>query len=638
MPLQQILTRYWGFASFRPMQEDIIRSVLDGNDTLALLPTGGGKSVCFQVPALAREGICIVVSPLIALMKDQVESLRKKGIKALAVMSGMSRREIDIALDNCIHGNFKFLYLSPERLTSELVRTRIGLMAVNLFAVDEAHCISQWGYDFRPSYLKVADIRALHPDVPVMALTATATADVKQDICDKLLFRKGKVFQQSFERKNLSYVVLYDEDRIRKATDILGRIQGSAIVYVRNRRKTREIADHLNRDGIAADFYHAGLDTRERHRRQTAWLQGATRVMVCTNAFGMGIDKPDVRTVIHMDMPDAPEAYFQEAGRAGRDGRPAYAALFYGEGDPRAFEQRFQVAFPPVDTIRRVYHALGNHFQVPVGSGEGIAFNFSLADFCRQYNLHPVLAFNALKMLEQDGYVALSDSITLPSRLLILVSHLDLYRFQVENPGFDPFIKTLLRMYEGLFDDYVRIDEQLVAKRAETDHDRVVRQLLHLRQAGIIDYRPATDEPQLVFTTPRLPSGNLELSGKALAERKERYRRRAAFMLRYASSLHQCRSRMLLSYFGEKSAARCGTCDYCKERNRLDLNELEFEAFTAKVRTLTSERAVSLRSLVHAVDPSHADKALLAIQWMIDNHQLRYRNDDELSWIGDDPS
>ncbi len=635
MELKQILTRYWGYAAFRPLQEEIIRSVLDGHDTLALLPTGGGKSACYQVSALAREGICVVVSPLIALMKDQVESLKKKGIKAVAVISGMSRHEVDIALDNCIHGDYKFLYLSPERLLSDIVRTRIERMKVNLFAVDEAHCISQWGYDFRPPYLQVAAIRELHPAVPVLALTATATPEVQDDICKQLLFRNQRVFRQSFERTNLSYVVLYDEDKIKKAVTILRRINGSSIVYVRNRRKTREVASLLNDQGISADFYHAGLDTQVRHDRQAAWLRNSTRVMVCTNAFGMGIDKPDVRTVLHLDLPDAPEAYFQEAGRAGRDGSKAYAALFYTPEDKADLEKRFRWSFPPVAKIRKIYHALGNYLQVPVGSGLGASYDFSLIEFCRQYDMHPVAVHNALRVLESDGMISLSDAVHLPSRILFLVNQMDLYRFQVEHPGLDLFVKTLLRMYEGIFDDFVKIDEEEIARRVPAKPEQVIRNLRFLENRQILEYKPRTNTPQLVFTRPRVAAPDLLLSERDLNSRKRRYRDRAAFVLRYASTLHHCRSRMLLRYFGEKDARRCGKCDYCLERNKLDLDEIEFDTLAGRIRALTTERTMKLEKLVHELHTSNEDKTLMAIRWMIDNHQLRYASGDELTWAGD---
>ena len=406
-----ILKQYWGFDSFRPLQEDIIQSVLDGKDTLALLPTGGGKSICFQVPALVKEGICIVISPLIALMKDQVYNLQKRGIAAVAIFSGMHYKDIDRILDNCIYGNTKLLYLSPERLTSDLVRERIKKMKVSLIAVDEAHCISQWGYDFRPPYLQIAEIREYLPKVPIMALTATATPEVVKDIQEKLEFKRGEVFQQSFLRENLAYVVLEEEGKMEKLFKVLTGVRGSGLVYVRNRRKTKEIAMFLKKYRITADYYHAGLTNEERSQKQEAWINDKIRIIVATNAFGMGIDKPDVRVVVHMDLPDSLEAYFQEAGRAGRDGQKSYAVLLYNQGDKLDLERRFELSFPPLKEVRLTYQALGSYLQLAVGSGEGESYDFDLVEFSRVYGFSTVKTFNCLKVLERAGWIALSESI-----------------------------------------------------------------------------------------------------------------------------------------------------------------------------------------------------------------------------------
>lgn len=633
MTLQQILTRYWGYSVFRPLQEEIIQSVLNGKDTLALLPTGGGKSICFQVPALAQEGICIVVSPLIALMKDQVESLRKKGIKAMSIISGMSRQEVDIALDNCIFGDYKFLYLSPERLSSEIVRLRIEKMKVNLFAVDEAHCISQWGYDFRPPYLKIAEVRELHPGVPVLALTATATAEVQVDIQKKLQFKNGSVFKKSFERKNLSYVVLYDEDRYRKTIDILNKVPGSSIIYVRNRRKTKEIAQLLLKNNISADFYHAGLAGSERSNKQTAWIENKIRIMVSTNAFGMGIDKPDVRTVIHLDLPDSPEAYFQEAGRAGRDEKNAYAILFFSENDKDDFEKRMALSFPDADQIKNIYHALGNYLQVPIGSGEGVSYPFAINDFCKNYKLDVLLSYSCLKMLESDGYIAMSDSVYLPSRIHFTLDNMELYKFQVEQPSLDPFIKIILRTYEGVFDDFVKINEKELAVKAGTNEDDVIKKLKYLQRCAVLDYKPLSDEPQIMFTQERIPSKDVRITPETLHHRKKRYLTRAHAMLKYGSTLHQCRSTILLDYFGERKEQRCGNCDYCKERNKLDLNEIEFRNISEKIKSVVTVKRVTLENLVQDLKVNNDNKSLLTIQWLIDNNQLQYVNGNELEWV-----
>ena len=633
MTIQQILTRYWGFTSFRPMQEEIINSVLAGNDTLALLPTGGGKSVCFQIPALAKEGICIVVSPLIALMKDQVESLKKKGIKSMSIISGMSSREIDIALDNCIFGDFKFLYLSPERLSSEMVRMRIEKMKVNLFAIDEAHCISQWGYDFRPPYLRLAEIRELHPSVPVLALTATATPEVQKDIQQKLLFKKENIFIKSFERKNLSYVVLYNEDKFQKTINILNKVNGTAIIYVRNRRKTKEIADLLVKNKISADYYHAGLDTQTRNQKQFDWINNKTRVIVATNAFGMGIDKPDVRTVIHLDLPDSLEAYYQEAGRAGRDEKAAYAVIFFSETDRVEMERRFNLAFPAVEQIRSVYHTIANYLQVPTGTGQGVSFNFNVADFCNHYRLDSLRVFNCIKILEMDDYIAVSDSAYLPSRLHFTVTNMELYKFQVEQPAYDHFIKTILRSYESVFDDFVNINEKEISVRAGIDISQVFKNLNYLKKIGILNYEPQTDKPQLVFTQPRVDSDDVMISREHLEDRKKRFIIRADSVLSYVTTLHKCRSMMLLNYFGEKTEQRCGSCDYCRERNKLQLNEIEFTGISEKIRALTLQRTLTLQNLVSDLKVSNDDKAIQTIQWLLDNDQLRYVNGDELKWM-----
>jgi ATP-dependent DNA helicase RecQ len=629
---QQLLTKYWGFTSFRPMQEDIINSILAGNDTLALLATGGGKSVCFQIPALMNDGICIVVSPLIALMKDQVQNLKKKGIKAMSIVSGMSSREIDIALDNCIFGDFKFLYLSPERLSSEMVRMRIEKMNVNLFAIDEAHCISQWGYDFRPPYLRVAEIRELHPSIPVLALTATATPEVQKDIQQKLLFKKENIFTRSFERKNLSYIVLYNEDKFQKTINILNKVNGSAIIYVRNRRKTKEIAELLIKNKINADYYHAGLDTKTRNEKQLAWINNKTRVIIATNAFGMGIDKADVRTVIHLDLPDSLEAYYQEAGRGGRDEKAAYVVMFYSETDRIEMERRFNLSFPTVDQIRNVYHALTNYLQVPTGTGQGVSFNFNISDFCNQFKLDSLRVFNCIKILELDDYIAVSDSVYLPSRLHLIVNNLDLYKFQVEHSAYDHFIKTILRSYQNVFDDFVNINEKEISLRAGIEVSEVINNLNYLKKIAILNYEAQTDKPQLVFTRPRVDNEDVMISREHLEERKKRFIRRANSVLNYVTTLHKCRSMMLLNYFGEKTDQRCGSCDYCRERNKLQLNEIEFSDISEKIRVLTSDRALSLQNLIADLKISNDDKAIKAIQWMLDNDQLHYVNGDELKW------
>lgn len=626
---RQVLTHYWGYSDFRPLQEEIIQSVLKGQDTLALLPTGGGKSICFQVPALMNEGICIVISPLIALMKDQVENLRKKGIKALAIVSGMSRYETEVAFDNCTFGNYKFLYLSPERLSGDYTRARIERMNVNLIAVDEAHCISQWGYDFRPSYLEIAAIRDLHPDIPVLALTATATPEVVTDIQQKLRFRKENVFRKSFERSNLSYIVLYNEDKYIKMLDIIHKVNGSAIVYVRSRKNARETAGMLQRNGISAEFYHAGLNHADRTRKQMRWIQNEVRVMVATNAFGMGIDKPDVRLVIHLDTPDSLEAYFQEAGRAGRDEKQSYAILFFGQEEIKAAEKRFQVSFPPVETIKQVYHALGNYFHIPLHTGKGSCFDFDLNDFASHYQFDPLVAYHSLKILEMDGYIALSEAAHLPSRIIFTVNSEQLYRFQVQHPTLDYLIKVLLRSYAGLFDEFVKINEKLIAQRVNTDEASVIKNLEFLEQSGIIEYSRQTDKPQLIFTAVRYDKSELRISKESLQDRKERFLRRQQAILHYATTLHRCRSMMLLEYFGEKSSKRCGICDYCRSRNKLSISDEQFDLIAEKVLNLVKLKPLTIHALISELKISNEDQALAVIQWMVDNDQLEYTSENK---------
>jgi ATP-dependent DNA helicase RecQ len=567
MTIQQILKQYWDHDAFRPMQQEIITSVLLGRDTLALLPTGGGKSVCFQVPALAKEGICIVVSPLIALIKDQVEGLKAKGIEAVSIVSGMNKREIDLALDSCIYGAVKFLYLSPERLLSDLVRERIKYMQVNLIAVDEAHCISQWGYDFRPPYLHIADLRELHPDVPVLALTATATAEVREDIQQKLKFVNPNIFQKSFERKNISYVVQQHEDKLRKLLNIAKGVKGSGIVYVRSRKETEAIAKFYTENGFKADYYHAGLPMDERSKKQENWKNNRSRIIVATNAFGMGIDKADVRFVIHKDLPESLEAYYQEAGRAGRDEQRAYAVLLYSPADRLKEEKKLELNFPSVDEIKKVYHALANYYQLAYGAGAGVSFDLDIGEFCSRYKFDIVKTLNALKFLEQDEYLSFNESVFLPSRFRFEVLNEQLYNFQIQNPGWDPFIKTLLRSYGGAFENYVRLREFDLSRRTHLSTQQVIEGLNQLQEYGVLNYIPQTDHPQVTYLKPRMQAGELHINKKQIDQRKANYRRKMEAVFSYA--LHRrCRSQMLLAYFDEDNAPKCGICDICLEEKR----------------------------------------------------------------------
>ena len=628
----EVLEKYWGYRSFRPSQEEIIQSVLDGKDTLALLPTGGGKSICFQVPALCQDGICIVISPLIALMKDQVENLVKKGIKAIAITSAMHKREIDIALDNCVHGNIKFLYLSPERLETEIVKVRLQKMNVNLIAIDESHCISQWGYDFRPSYLKIELLRQILPKVPVLALTATATKEVVKDIQEKLQFKKNNVIQISFERKNVAYILLNEEDKLARLVKIANNVKGTGIVYVRNRKKTQDIASYLRSHKIEADFYHAGLDAKTRDIKQSNWINNKSRVIVCTNAFGMGIDKPDVRFVVHIDLPDSLEAYFQEAGRAGRDEQKAFAILLYNNGDKIELQRNVETSFPEMDEIRQTYQALANFYQMPTGSGLGNTFNFDISTFCDNYKLQPITVFNCLKFIEREGYISLSDAFFQPARIKLELNREDLYKFQISNPAFDTFIKMLLRNYAGLFDNFEKINEFDLAKKLNIKLDDVVKRLNYLHQNKIITYAPQTELPQLTFTMPRVDTKDLSLSKENFSSLKKRAIQRMEAVLNYTESTHKCRSQLLLAYFGEIETAPCGQCDICLEEKRKVLHTDEFERISTQIKELLTLHPMELKMLINSITDVHEDKIIHTIQVMIDNDALKY-NEQNLLYL-----
>lgn len=632
MDIHQILLKYWGYNKFRPLQEDIISAALEGKDTLALLPTGGGKSICFQVPTMAMDGLCVVVSPLIALMKDQVENLVKRNIKAVAIYSGMTKREIDITLDNCVYGNIKFLYISPERLTTEIFKARFPKMNVCLIAIDESHCISQWGYDFRPAYLNIADLRNEKPDVPFLALTATATPEVVDDIQNQLKFKEHHILQKSFERKNLAYAVLNEEDKQSRLLKILNSVKGTSVIYVRSRKRTKEIASFLLKNGISADYYHAGLSNDERNQKQNNWINDNTRVIVSTNAFGMGIDKPNVRSVVHLDLPDSLEAYFQEAGRAGRDEEKAYAVLLFENADRLDLEQRIISSFPKLETIKQVYQALANYYQIPIGSALNESYSFNIVDFSTQYNMQVYTVFNCLKFLEKENYIHLSESNFNPSRIKFEVTKDELYEFQVKNPKFDLFIKTILRSYAGLFENFAKIDEFELAKRLKSNTEKITQLLNYLNKLEIISYLPQTNEPKLTYLTERLAIENVKISAEHYHDRKEVAIKKMESVIYYVTSKHKCRSEILLNYFGEKDVYRCGVCDVCLERNKLELSDIEFSTVSNQIKKLLKSEQLALTELVNKIEGVRDDKIVKVIQWLIENEKLISNSENLLEW------
>lgn len=619
----EILRKYWHHESFRPLQEEVVQSVLDGHDTLVLMPTGGGKSICFQVPALAKDGICVVITPLIALMKDQVENLKSRGIEAVAIFSGMTKREVDIALDNCIYGPVKFLYLSPERLNSDMVRERIRYMHVNLFAVDEAHCISQWGYDFRPAYLNVVVLRSLHPNVPFLALTATATAKVVDDIQQKLSFSKNHILKKSFFRENLAYMAFDEENKTGRMLRIIRKLGGSGIVYVRNRRETQEVARVLLNEGVSADFYHAGLETPERAHRQEGWKNNDIRVIVATNAFGMGIDKPDVRFVIHLDIPESLEAYYQEAGRAGRDGKRAYAVMLHHQSDRDELLKKYQLSFPSLDYIRQVYQQLANYYQLAYEAGEGLTLDFDVADFCSRYKLDVLMTLSALKFLERDGWINVSEAVYLPSRIKFEVNQPDLYKFQVENAVYDGLIKGILRSHGGAFDHFISIRESELARRIGKPVSVTVEMIEYLEKSEILSYLPRTDSPQLQFLRPRIDNKRLHIDSQYIRERKEVKQQEMDAVLHYLDN-RTCRSKFLLAYFGENKSERCGICDLCLKA--LKSEGLE-DKLLGELTEILAEGPATIDKLVTSMVSGDEEARLTFIRKRLDEGTLKVNGD-----------
>lgn len=618
----EILNQYWGHKNFRPLQWDIIASVLNKKDTIALLPTGGGKSVCFQVPAMAMDGLCIVVTPLIALMKDQVMQLNKKGISAAAIHSGMSRREIDIAIGNCIQKKQKFLYLSPERLQTEMLLAKVHLMNITLIAIDEAHCISQWGYDFRPAYLKIASLTELVPEVPIIALTATATQKVVADIADKLVLHKPAFFQKSFERNNIAYMVLHEENKIGRMLKIAKTIKGSGIVYVRNRRLTQEISHYLNQNGILSTFYHAGLTSEQRDTRQQDWINNSVQVMVCTNAFGMGIDKPDVRFVIHYSAPDCVENYFQEAGRAGRDEQKAYAVLLYEKSDRFDLETQVEATFPPMHEIKRVYQGLSNFFQVAVGVAPEKSFDFDINEFCSTYNLRAGMVFNAMKLIERDGLIALTEEINMPSRIKFMVNKNALYDFQVYHFKYDEFIKLLLRSYGGIFDNYVTINETELARRGRLKKEEVIDYLKKIEGFKMLNYLPQKSIPQLHFTASRKDAKSINISNEVYTDRKAQALKKMNAMLNYAESTATCRNVLLLEYFEEEHAKKCGHCDVCILERKTALSNLEVQKMSEQIISIIQKEPLTVMKLIENFKQFKEAEALEVLHWLQEINQV----------------
>ena len=620
---KEILEKYWGYKSFRPMQEQIINSALSGKDTLALMPTGGGKSICFQVPAMAREGMCLVVSPLIALIKDQVQNLQEKGIRALAVYSGMTYTQIDTTLDNAIYGDFKFLYVSPERLHTPMFKERVKKMNINFLVVDEAHCISQWGYDFRPAYLEIKEIKQLIGDIPTIALTATATKSVAEDIMRILEFQEPNVISSGFERENLSYVVRNVDDKFGNMLKVCNGVQGCGIVYVRERKRCEEISSFLRQNGITADFYHAGLSKDLRNHKQDAWKKDEIRVMVATNAFGMGIDKPDVRFVVHYDLPDSLEAYFQEAGRAGRDGKRAYATLLWNNTDVSRLRQIHTISYPEIDYIKEIYQKVFIYLNIPYEEGKDSVSKFNLIEFSKRFSVNSVSAYYAIKYLEQEGYWELTDEINNPSKIMFTVGRDELYKVQIDNPALDKFIKSILRIYTALFSRITPIDEEYIARVTMDSVMGVKEKLIQLSRLHIIKYIPRVRTPLIIMHTERLVESNLFISKKRYDERKGLFQKRIESIISYVKETGECRSRLLIDYFGQEAKGDCGICDVCLKIKKLQSGEEGRKDAQKKILQLLENngREMKISQLETAVGDEYPFY-LKVLREMIDNNSV----------------
>ncbi len=613
------------------MQREIIQSVLQGVDTLALLPTGGGKSVCFQVPGLCLNKLTLVISPLIALMKDQVDQLNRRGVSAGMLASSMHRDESDKTIEQALNGSLQFLYVSPERLESENFRNLLPKLKPGLLAIDEAHCISQWGYDFRPSYLKIIEIRELIGNVPVIALTATATEEVVVDICNKLGFTQKQIFRKSFLRPNLAYIVRNTEDKHGQLLRILERVQGTSVVYVRNRKRCREIASFLDSRGISASYYHAGLDSATRALRQQHWIENKIRVIVCTNAFGMGIDKPDVRTVIHMDLPETPEAYFQEAGRAGRDEKQAWAILLNDPADEEEAMHRFERQWPGFDIVKAVYNRMGNFLQIPVGAGQGTSYPFQMSEFLLRFKIHPIECINALKFIESEGLISFTENLLTPSRLIFTASRDDVYDFELKHPSYEPLIKTILRSYGGAFSDFVQISENDLGNRIGLAPEATKKALLHLHKNGIISYHPSSDEPRIYFLEGRHHPERLPLSIKEYKERKQVAEKRFKAMLSYANGNTECRSKSLIQYFGEKSIPDCGMCDVCLEQKKKNKTGDSFTNHVFRMTILLKNGVLTLEEIIPQI-PGDPELFMKNFRLMLDEGLIAMDDQGRLSF------
>lgn len=622
-----ILKKYWSYDTFRPLQEDIISSVLDGKDTLALLPTGGGKSICFQVPALVKEGLCLVISPLIALMKDQVESLKKKNIPALSIYSGMSFFEVKRTLENAVHGNFKFLYVSPERLETNLFLEYLPGMHINLIAVDEAHCVSQWGYDFRPPYLRIAVLREHLPDTLILALTASATKEVQDDICDKLAFKNDhKRFQKSFERPNLSYSVFSPSSKQNKLIEIFKNVQGSGIVYCKSRKRTKEIAELLKMNNINSDYYHAGLTNTERTTKQESWIKNETRIIACTNAFGMGIDKSNVRTVVHYDVPDALESYYQEAGRAGRDEKKAYAVLLFHQNELDDLEKQSAIRYPPFEEVKNVYKALVNYLQLPSGSGEGIYFDFDINDFVKKFNLNIYTVNYSLKVLEQEEFISYNEQIFLPSTVMFTCDKNHLQEFEKTYPDLEPVIKGLLRSYEGIFDYPSSIYENQLAGFIKKDVAGLKSDLKKLQQFGVIEYHPQKDKPQIQFLRNRISTEDFTINQNNLSKRKIAFEKRLQAMIGYVKT-KACRSKTIGNYFNDLAIKPCGICDNCINEKSIVVSKTEFENITMIIEKLTEKVPVHSNLLLKNLNTFKKEKVWKVLNYLQAENKISITGD-----------